>query len=355
MDIKFPKIDTSENNRLDANQSDQLKRLADQVRSDEKAEPVGMPIQDEIEKVKSAAEESPLFQALTGSESSDTKQVASDVRHADLPTALELNDFAENAGKLLNKIDLNKLENLTSVVKALVPILQGGALERLIGGAIGQHGTGASSTIGAIKDGAVVRDHAGELLGDAHGGFIGSDSGFVSEDPAKGEENTGTKVETPSVKDIIINFILGYATKESPVPMPPTPPDADTGKNMWDGVTFFKDILGISGGGGYENYLNKKGGVDTNGEPNPEGETSGGPRFITREMLKGLAARLGQLGEPNPESQAGSGGPIDQTKAGGNVGTAGEPVPDAQIDRVAITDRDIDAIRIRLESKFRRS
>jgi hypothetical protein len=114
-------------------------------------------------------------------------------------------------------------------------------------------------------------------------------------------------------------------------------------------VSFIKNVLGT---GNYENHVNNRGGIDTNGTPNPEAPDTGGPRYITREMLIGIATRLGSKGEPNPESQAGSGGPINETKASsGATGPAGEPA--VEIDRAVATARDIDAIRIKLESKIR--
>jgi hypothetical protein len=141
---------------------------------------------------------------------------------------------------------------------------------------------------------------------------------------------------------------LGQAQgRQQPIPLPPTPPDPETGQNVWNGVTFLKDVLGV---GGYNDYVNNRGGIDTNGTPNPEAPDSG-PPVITEEVLKGIAARKGSKGEPNPESQAGTGGPINETKAsGGATGPAGEPA--MEIDRAVATSRDIDAIRIKIESKF---
>ena len=112
---------------------------------------------------------------------------------------------------------------------------------------------------------------------------------------------------------------------------------------MWSGVTFFKDVLGI---GNYENRVNERGGIDTNGTPNPDAEDTGGPHFITRDMLNGIAARKGSKGEPNPEGD-------NSTKASGAAnGPAGEPVMDADVTSAVVTSRDMSALRIRLESKF---
>lgn len=192
------------------------------------------------------------------------------------------------------------------------------------------------------------RDRARELIGDANGGFAGAPSGRVSEDP-KADEG-GSKVESPSLKDILVNFVMGLGTSKSPIPTPPVPPDAETGKSMWSGVTFFKDILGT---GSYENHIDKRGGVDPKSEPVADPDTAAGPpKIITPEMLRGIRARKGALVDPNPDSQAGAGGPIDPTKTSGAAdGPAGERA--TEVDRAVATSRDLQAIQIRLESKFK--
>ncbi len=247
-------------------------------------------------------------------------------------------------------IDTNKLGNMKNVVKEIAPEIKSNQLDRLIGSHV--NSGSAKGVVDGIRGLAGGRDHLSELTGGKLDGLRLVGGSLVSDDPPAGStEDSGTKIEKPSVKDIIINFFLGQAQgRQQPIPLPPTPPDPETGKNVWSGVTFIKDVLGV---GGYENHVNNRGGIDTNGTPNPEAPDSGPPRVITRDMLNGIAARKGSKGEPNPEGDNSTGGPIDETKTSGAAnGPAGQPVPDAEISSAVVTSRDIDALRIRLESKF---
>ncbi len=246
-------------------------------------------------------------------------------------------------------INSSKLNNMKDVVKEIAPELKKNQLDRLIGSHV--NSGSAKGVVDGIRGLAGGRDHLSELTGGKLDGLRLSGGSLVSDDPPPSDQNNGTKVEKPSVKDIIINFLLGQAQgRQQPIPLPPTPPDPETGKNMWNGVTFLKDIFGT---GSYENHVNQRGGIDTNGTPNPEAHDSGPPRVITRDMLNGIAARKGSKGEPNPEGDNSTGGPIDETKTSGAAnGPAGQPVPDAEISSAVVTSRDISALRIRLESKF---
>ena len=246
-------------------------------------------------------------------------------------------------------LDLNRLQNLKEQVKAIAPEITTSQLERLIGVGINTGSAkGIVDGIRGIADGQ-TRDRAGELTGGKLGDLRMVGGALVSEEPKTEENKEGYKVEGPSLKDVIINFLLGQAQgRQQPIPLPPTPPDPETGTNMWNGVTFLKDVFGT---GSYEDHVNKRGGIDTNGTPNPDAADTGGPHIITPEMLIGIATRKNSKGEPNPESQDGSGGPINETKAsGGATGPAGEPA--MEIDNAVVTSRDMDAIRIKLESKF---
>ena len=246
-------------------------------------------------------------------------------------------------------LDLNRLQNLKEQLKSIAPEITTSQLERLIG--IGISSGSAQSVVDGIRgiaDGQ-ARDRATELTGGKLGDLRMVGGSLVSEDPKTEGSKDGNTVESPSLKDIIINFFLGQASgRQQPIPLPPTPPDPETGTNMWNGVTFLKDVLGT---GSYEDHVNNRGGIDTNGTPNPDAADTGGPTIITPEMLIGIATRKNSKGEPNPESQDGSGGPINETKAsGGATGPAGEPA--MEIDSAVVTSRDVDALRIRLESKF---
>jgi hypothetical protein len=244
-------------------------------------------------------------------------------------------------------VNSSKLNNMTAIVKEIAPELKNNQLDRLIGSHV--NSGAAKGNVDGIRGLAGARDHLSELTGGKLDGLRLPDGSLVSDDPPPSD--SGTKVEKPKLKDIIINFFLGQAQgREQPIPLPPTPPDPETGKNMWNGVTFLKDIFGT---GSYENYVNNRGGIDTNGTPNPEAPDSGPPRFITQDMLNAIAARKGSKGEPNPDAENGSGGAIDQTKTGrGGSSPAGQPVMDAEISGAAVTSRDISTLRIRLESKF---
>ncbi|HSE41430.1 MAG TPA: hypothetical protein VLH08_11775 [Acidobacteriota bacterium] len=246
-------------------------------------------------------------------------------------------------------LDLNRLQNLKEQVKEIAPEIKNNHLERLIG--VGTNTGSAKGVVDGIRDIAngSSRDRVGELTGGKIGDLRMVGGSLVSEDPKTEENKEGNKVESPSLKDIIINFFLGQASgRQQPIPLPPTPPDPETGTNMWNGVTFLKDVLGT---GSYENHVNNRGGIDTNGTPNPEAPDTGGPHIITPEILIGIETKKNSKGEPNPESQDGSGGPINETKAsGGATGPAGEPA--MEVDRAVATSRDMDAIRIKLESKF---
>jgi len=246
-------------------------------------------------------------------------------------------------------IDSSKLNNMTAIVKEIAPELKNNQLDKLIGSHV--NSGAAKGNVDGIRGLAGSRDHLSELTGSAVDNLRMVGGSLVSDDPPPSDQNNGTKVEKPSVKDIIINFLLGQAQgRQQPIPLPPTPPDPETGKNVWSGVTFIKDVLGV---GDYNNYVNKRGGIDTNGTPNPEAPDSGPPRVITQDMLNAIAARKGSKGEPNPDAESGSGGAIDTTKAGrGGNSPAGQPVMDAEISGAAVTSRDISALRIRLESKF---
>jgi len=249
------------------------------------------------------------------------------------------------------QVETNEVRSVKELVAANIAPIGDGHLDRLIGGNTGQGAQNPVSFLDGLKQSASgaagARDRAGELMGDANGGFIGSPAGRVSEDPAEGGGDS--KVESPSLKDILINFILGVGSKESPVPLPPTPPDPETGRNLWDGVSFFREVLG---GNNYESHVNRRGGIDEAGTPIRDADPVGPPSVITPEILKGIEARLGAHGEPNPESQAGTGGPVDESKtAGAASGPAGEPA--IEVDRAVVTSRDVDAIKIRLESKFK--
>jgi len=246
-------------------------------------------------------------------------------------------------------IDSSKLNNMTAIVKEIAPELKNNQLDKLIGSHV--NSGAAKGNVDGIRGLAGSRDHLSELTGSAVDNLRMVGGSLVSDDPPPSDQNNGTKVEKPSVKDIIINFLLGQAQgRQQPIPLPPTPPDPETGKNVWSGVTFIKDVLGV---GDYNNYVNKRGGIDTNGTPNPEAPDSGPPRVITQDMLNAIAARKGSKGEPNPDAESGSGGAIDTTKTGrGGNSPAGQPVMDAEISGAAVTSRDISALRIRLESKF---
>jgi hypothetical protein len=187
-------------------------------------------------------------------------------------------------------IDTNKLGNMKNVVKEIVPELKNSHLDRLIGSHVNSRS--AKGVVDGIRGLAGGRDHLSELTGGKLDGLRIANGSLVSDDPPPSDSTSGTKVEKPSLKDIIVNFFLGQAQgREQPIPLPPTPPDPETGKNMWNGVTILKDIFGT---GSYENYVNNRGGIDTNGTPNPEAPDSGPPRIITRDMLNGIAARKRQ-------------------------------------------------------------
>jgi hypothetical protein len=248
-------------------------------------------------------------------------------------------------------LDLNRLNNMTKAVKEIAPEIKEGQLERLIGSHVN---TGsAKGVIDGIRGLGGSRDHLSELTGSKIDDLRMVGGSLVSADPppADSTQNDGYKVAPPSLKDIVINFFMGQASSRTvPIPTLPVPPDPQTGKDMWSGVTFFQDVLGI---GNYENRINERGGIDTNGTPNPDAEDTGGPHIITRDMLNGIAAKRGSKGEPNPEGENSSGGPINETKAsGGATGPAGEPVMDADVTSAVVTSRDVDALRIKLESKF---
>jgi hypothetical protein len=248
-------------------------------------------------------------------------------------------------------INSSKLNNMTAIVKEIAPELKNNQLDRLIGSHV--NSGSAKGVVDGIRGLGGSRDHLSELTGSKIDDLRMVGGSLVSQEPPPSDstQNDGYKVAPPSLKDIVINFFMGQASSPTmPLPMPPTPPDAETGNNMWSGVTFFKDVLGI---GNYENRINERGGIDTNGTPNPDAEDTGGPHIITRDMLNGIAARKGSKGEPNPEGENSTGGPIDQTKTGrGGNSPAGEPVMDADVTGVAVTSRDLSALRIKLESKF---
>jgi hypothetical protein len=281
-----------------------------------------------------------------------TTQTTANSQAAKLKTAAEESlsriRIENEIGKNINS---SKLNNMKDLVKEIAPEIKKNQLDRLIGSHVNSES--AKGVMDGIRGLAGGRDHLSELTGGKLDGLRLVGGSLVSDDPpASGStEGSGTKVEKPSVKDIIINFFLGQAQgRQQPIPLPPTPPDPETGKNVWSGVTFIKDVLGV---GDYNNYVNQRGGIDTNGTPNPEAPDSGPPRVITRDMLNGIAARKGSKGEPNPESDNSTGGPIDETKTSGAAnGPAGQPVPDAEISSAVVTSRDISALRIRLESKF---
>lgn len=289
----------------------------------------------------------------SGSSEQTTTQTTANSQAAKLKSVAEESLSRIRINNEIGKnINSSKLNNLKNVVKEIAPELKKNQLDRLIGSHV--NSGSAKGVVDGIRGLAGGRDHLSELTGGKLDGLRLDGGSLVSDDPPPSDQNNGTKVEKPSVKDIIINFLLGQAQgRQQPIPLPPTPPDPETGKNMWNGVTFLKDIFGT---GSYENHVNQRGGIDTNGTPNPEAPDSGPPRIITRDMLNGIAARKGSKGEPNPEGENSTGGPIDQTKTSGAAnGPAGQPVPDAEISSAVITGRDISALRIRLESKFIKS
>lgn len=252
----------------------------------------------------------------------------------------------------INKnLNLNKIGNQMEAVKEIAPEIKAGHLERLIGS--GVNTSSAKGVVDGIRGLSGSRDHLSELTGSKLDDLRMVGGSLVSADPPPDDstQDDGYKIAKPTLKDIVINFFMGQASgRQQPIPLPPTPPDAETGNNMWSGVTFFQDVLGIRN---YENRVNQRGGIDTNGTPNPDAEDTGGPHFITRDMLNGIAARKGSKGEPNPEGENTSGGPIDETKTSGAAnGPAGEPVMDAEVTSAVVTSRDMDALRIKLESKF---
>lgn len=295
----------------------------------------------------------------TSEESSQTKSSSTEQTTTQTPAnskAAKLKNAAEESlsririeNQIGKNLDSSKLNNMTAIVKEIAPELKNNQLDRLIGSHV--NSGAAKGSVDGIRGLTGARDHLAELTGGKLNGLRLSGGSLVSDDPPPSDQNGETKVEKPKLKDIIINFFLGQAQgREQPIPLPPTPPDPETGKNMWNGVTFLKDIFGT---GSYENYVNNRGGIDTNGTPNPEAPDSGPPRFITQDMLNAIAARKGSKGEPNPDAENGSGGAIDQTKTGrGGNSPAGQPVMDAEISGAAVTSRDISALRIRLESKF---
>jgi hypothetical protein len=287
----------------------------------------------------SGSSEQTRTQTTANSEAAKLKSVAEE--------SLSRIRIENQVGKNLN---LNKIGNQMEAVKEIAPEIKASHLERLIGSGVNTNS--AKGVVDGIRGLSGSRDHLSELTGSKLDDLRMVGGSLVSDDPPPSDDKSdGYKIEPPSVKDIIINFLLGQAQgRQQPIPLPPAPPDPETGKNVWSGVTFIKDVLGI---GGYENYVNNRGGIDTNGTPNPEAPDSGPPRVITRDMLNGIAARKGSKGEPNPEGDNSTGGPIDETKTSGAAnGPAGQPVPDAEISSAVVTSRDISALRIRLESKF---
>jgi hypothetical protein len=300
------------------------------------------------EKASETSEKS--SQTKSNSTESTTTQTPANSQAAKLKSAAQESLSRIRIENQIGKnVDSSKLNNMTAIVKEIAPELKNNQLDRLIGSHV--NSGAAKGNLDGIRGLAGTRDHLSELTGGKLDGLRMVGGSLVSDDPPPSDSTSGTKVEKPIVKDIIINFFLGQAQgRQQPIPLPPTPPDPETGKNVWSGITFIKDVLGV---GDYNNYVNNRGGIDTNGTPNPEAPDSGPPRVITRDMLNGIAARKGSKGEPNPEGENSSGGPIDQTKTGrGGNSPAGQPVMDADVTGVAVTGRDISALRIRLESKF---
>ena len=121
-----------------------------------------------------------------------------------------------------------------------------------------------------------------------------------------------TAVKSPSVVDILENILFTWATKESPLPTPPTPPDPETGKNMLDG---FRAIFG-SKDRTPESEAKKGGGLHM---PDPENQQAN----IPEELQKFMDYLKGQIQALKPPT----GGEKELTdgSAGGNT-TATGPV-----------------------------
>jgi hypothetical protein len=142
-------------------------------------------------------------------------------------------------------------------------------------------------------------------------------------------ENNPTKVETPSIVDVLENILFTWATKESPLPTPPTPPDPETGRNMLDG---FRAIFG-SKDRTPESEAKKGGGLHM---PDPENYQGNIPEELQKFMdyLKGQALALKPKTGGETEltdggadgSTTATGGPVDNlfTKLG-KMGLLGNP------------------------------
>src|SRR5262245_15540178 len=116
---------------------------------------------------------------------------------------------------------------MKNVVKEIAPELKHNQLDRLIGSHV--NSGAARGPVDGIRGLAGGRDHLSELTGGKLDGLLIAGGSLVSDDPAAGStEKKETKVEPPTVKDIIINFLLGQAQgRQQPIPLPPTPPDPE--------------------------------------------------------------------------------------------------------------------------------
>lgn len=128
-------------------------------------------------------------------------------------------------------IDTNKLGNMKNVVKEIAPEIKNNQLDRVIGSHV--NSGSAKGVVDGIRGLAGGRDHLSELTGGKldHLRMVGGS--LVSDDPppSGSTESNGTKVEKPSFKDIVINFLLGQAEgRQQPIPLPPTPPDQRPGR-----------------------------------------------------------------------------------------------------------------------------
>lgn len=180
------------------------------------------------------------------------------------------------------------------------------------GASIGKRAHGLSDLFGSNG----TRDRAGQLLGPVGGGLAGLRNQHLSDETGQAPTEPSTWQKTKEfVKTWFTEAMMQWGGKASPIPLPPAPPDAETGKDMHKGVTFFKDLLFP---GGLGNYYEQRGGIEpqppapTNPDqiPNPEAD-SGRTRHIVAENIRGIAARLSANVTPNPEANPASFGPVN--------------------------------------------